>query len=172
MAASYNKVILVGNLTRDPQLKYLPGASQTAVTEISLAVNRRYRTQDGQQQEEVSFVDCTAFGRQAETMNQYLSKGRPVLIEGRLKQDRWEAKDGSKRSKLQVVIERFQFLGGGGSGGSGGGGEGYRQGSAPQRGGQRPQQAPPQSGPDYPDSDYGPAGGGGYDEPQEDDIPF
>ncbi len=107
--ASYNKVILVGNLTRDPQMSYLP--SQMAVVEFGLAVNRRWRGPDGQQREETCFVDCRAYGRQAETINQHLAKGKSVLIEGRLQYDTWEGKDGTKRSKHRVVIERFQFLG-------------------------------------------------------------
>lgn len=111
--ANFNKVILMGNLTRDPEVRYIP--SGTAVGDLSIAVNRRFRTSDGQDQEETCFVDITVWGRQAETCGEYLRKGRPVLVEGRLKQDRWE-KDGKKFSKLAVVAERVQFLGGGGSG--------------------------------------------------------
>jgi single-strand DNA-binding protein len=107
--ASANKVILIGNLTRDPQLKFLP--SNTAVCELGLAVNRNYTTAGGEKREEVTYVDCTAFGKQAEVLNQYMEKGKPLYIEGRLKFDSWE-KDGQKRSKLTVVIEQFQFLGG------------------------------------------------------------
>ena len=106
---SLNKVLLIGNLTRDPQLRYLP--SGTAVAEFGIAINRRYKGQDGQQKEEVCFVDITTMGRQAETCSQYLSKGRPALIEGRLQFDQWEAQDGQKRSKLKVFAERVQFLG-------------------------------------------------------------
>jgi len=106
--ANYNKVILLGNLTRDPQMSYLP--SQTPVVEFGLAVNRRWRGQDGQQREETCFVDCRSYGKQAETFNQYMSKGRPVLIEGRLQLDTWEGKDGVKRSKHRVFVERFQFI--------------------------------------------------------------
>jgi len=109
--ANYNKVILLGNLTRDPQLSYLP--SQTPVVEIGLAVNRTWKDKDGSKKEETCFVDCKAFGKQAEIMNQYLSKGRPVLIEGRLNYSAWEDKDGNKRSKLRVIVESFQFVGGG-----------------------------------------------------------
>ena len=107
--ANYNKVILIGNLTRDPQVSYLP--SQMAVVEFGLAINRRWRGQDGQQKEETCFVDCRAYGKQAETLNQYMSKGRPILVEGRLQYDQWEGKDGTKRSKHRVIVERFQFLG-------------------------------------------------------------
>ena len=108
--ANYNKVILVGNLTRDPQMSILP--SQTPVTEFGLAINRRWKGQDGQQREETCFVDCRCYGRQAEVLNQYMSKGRPILVEGRLQFSSWEDKTGQKRNKLRVVAERFQFLGG------------------------------------------------------------
>ncbi len=117
--ANFNKVILIGNLTRDPEMRYLP--SQTPVVEIGLAINRRWKGQDGQQREETCFIDCVSFGKQAEVLNQYMAKGRPIMIEGRLQLDTWEAKDGSKRSKHKVVIEQFQFLGGGQSGGQSGG---------------------------------------------------
>ena len=106
--ASYNKIIMVGNLTRDPQLSYLP--SETPVCEIGLATNRRWKSSDGQQREEVCFIDCRAFGKQAEAINQYLSKGRLVLIEGRLSFDQWESADGQKRSKHRITIESFQFM--------------------------------------------------------------
>lgn len=108
MAGSYNKVLLMGNLTRDVELKHLPNSS-SAVANLGLAVNRRYRTQDGALHEEVTFVDCEAWGKTAETMSQYLRKGRPVFIEGRLKLDTWE-KEGQKFSKLRVVVESFQFI--------------------------------------------------------------
>jgi len=107
-----NKVMLMGNLTRDPQLSYLP--SQTAVVEIGVAINRSWTGQDGQKKEETTFVDCSAFGKTAETISKYLKKGRPIFLEGRLKYDQWEAQDGSKRSKLRVVIENFQFIDSGG----------------------------------------------------------
>lgn len=108
--ASYNKVFLMGNLTRDPQVKHLP--SHMVVAEFGLAVNRRYRTATGEDKEEVAFVDCTAFGRQAETISQYCTKGKPIFVEGRLKFDTWDDKGGAgKRSKLTVVVENFQFLG-------------------------------------------------------------
>jgi single-strand DNA-binding protein len=106
--SSYNRIILLGNVTRDPQMTYM--ASQTPVTEIGLAVNRKWKGADGQKKEEVMFVDCKAFGKQAETINQYVKKGQPILIEGRLTLDSWE-KDGQKRSKHRVTIEGFQFLG-------------------------------------------------------------
>jgi len=108
--ASYNKVLLMGNLTRDPEVRYTPKG--TAIANLGLAVNRAYTTESGEQKEEVTFVDIEVWGRQAETAGQYLSKGRPVFIEGRLKLDQWDDKDsGQKRSKLKVVAERVQFLG-------------------------------------------------------------
>lgn len=106
--ASFNQVILVGNLTRDPELRYLP--SETAVAEFGLAINRRF-TVNGEQREEVCFVDCAAFGKSGETINQYCHKGSSLLVSGRLKYDSWEATDGGKRSKLSVVVDSFQFLG-------------------------------------------------------------
>lgn len=121
--ANLNKVFLMGNLTRDPQLSYLP--SQTAVVEFGLAMNRTFKKQDGSQGQEICFVDCQMFGKRAEVINKYLKKGDPIFLEGRLKFDQWNAQDGSKRSKLRVFVENFEFLGGrggGGQGGSGGGG--------------------------------------------------
>ena len=110
--ASFNKVILMGNLTRDPELRYTPKG--TAVAKLGLAVNRSWRNADGQQQDETTFVDVDAFGKQAETLGQYMQKGRPILIEGRLKLDQWEDKNtGQNRSKLGVILEKFSFVGGG-----------------------------------------------------------
>ena len=109
--ASYNKVILLGNLTRDPQLSYTP--SNTAVVEFGLATNRKWKDQAGQQREEVCFADCQMYGRRAEVINKYLHKGDPLFVEGRLKFDSWQAQDGTKRSKLRVVVESFEFIGGG-----------------------------------------------------------
>ncbi len=117
--ASYNKVILIGNLTRDPELRYTPKGM--AIAKIGLAVNRTWRNEAGETKEEVTFVDVDAFGRQAETLGQYMKKGSPLMIEGRLKLDQWDDKQtGQKRSKLGVVVEGFQFLGGGNRGGEGG----------------------------------------------------
>lgn len=107
---SYNKVILLGNLTRDPQLSYMP--SQTAVVEFGLATNRKWQGQDGTRHDETCFVDCQMYGKRAEVINKYMHKGDPLLVEGRLKFDQWEAKDGSKRSKLRVFVESFEFVGG------------------------------------------------------------
>jgi single-strand DNA-binding protein len=118
--ASFNKVILVGNLTRDPELRYT--SSGVAIARISLAINRTWRSESGETKEEVTFVEVDAFRRQAETIGQYLKKGRPILIEGRLKLDQWEDKQtGQKRSRLGVVMETFQFLDSGGMRNSEGG---------------------------------------------------
>lgn len=105
-----NKIFLAGNLTRDPELSYLPGQAQTAVCSFGMAVNRKWTGQDGQSREDVLFIDCTAFGKTGEVMAKHLKKGRPVFIEGRLKLDQWE-KDGQKRSKHQVIVDAFQFVG-------------------------------------------------------------
>ena len=130
--SNFNKVLLMGNLTRDPQLNYLP--SNTPVVEIGLAVNRRFKRQDGQQGEEVLFVDCNAFGRTAEVINQYFRKGKPIFIEGRLQLDQWTDKQGQKRQKHRVHIDSFQFVEGrGGDGQGGGGGNGGGQSRAPAR---------------------------------------
>ena len=110
--ANFNKVLLMGNLTRDPEVRYTP--SGMAVADLRLAVNRRYRSADGQEREETCFVNVTVWGKQAETCGQYLKRGRPVFVEGRLKFDEWE-KDGQKFNRLSVVAERVQFLGDGGS---------------------------------------------------------
>jgi single-strand DNA-binding protein len=118
--ASYNRVILLGNLTRDPELRYIP--SGMAVADIGLAVNDRRKNANGEWVEETTFVDVTVWGRTAEVMSEYLSKGSPVLIEGRLKLDTWEAQDGQKRSKLKVTCERMQMVGAKGQGGPEGGG--------------------------------------------------
>lgn len=148
MAGNFNRVYLMGNLTRDVEIRHTPNNS--AVGSFGLAVNRKYRTQDGQTHEEVTFVDCDAWGRTAEVMAQYLRKGRPVFIEGRLKLDQWQDQQGNKRSKLKVVVESFQFIDSGQGGGQGsGGGGGY--------------------------SSANQGGGGNYDSdpvPPDDDIPF
>ena len=122
--ASYNRVVLVGNLTRDIELRYTP--SQMAVTDMGLAVNDRRKNAQGEWVEETTFVDVTLWGRTAEVASEYLKKGASVLIEGRLKLDTWQANDGQKKSKLRVVGEKMQMLGGrqGGGGGGGGGGSG------------------------------------------------
>src|SRR6478735_12398666 len=117
--ASFNKVILVGNLTRDPELRYTPKGM--AIAKIGLAVNRVWTNEAGEKKEEVTFVDIDIFGRTAENVSQYMRKGRPILIEGRLRLDQWDDKQtGQKRSKLGVVAETVQFLGSatGGDGGA------------------------------------------------------
>jgi single-strand DNA-binding protein len=119
--ANYNKVILMGNLTRDPELRYTPNG--TAVANMSLAVNRRYKVNE-EWKEETDFFDIVVFGKQAENCSEYLKKGRPVLVDGRLQQRRWETDEGQKRSKVEVVASIIQFLGSArDSGESGGSGE-------------------------------------------------
>ncbi|MFZ4484142.1 MAG: single-stranded DNA-binding protein [Chthoniobacterales bacterium] len=155
MASSYNKVILLGNCTRDPEVKYTPKG--TAVAELGLAVNRVYTADGGEKREEVTFVDVTMWGRQAEVAGEYLKKGRPVFIEGRLQLDSWDDKQtGQKRSKLRVVCENFQLLGSREGGGGGGGEGGSARSSA---GTSRPAKSAAPSE----------AAGG---EPSDDDIPF
>ncbi|MEE8452501.1 MAG: single-stranded DNA-binding protein [Thermoguttaceae bacterium] len=157
--ASFNRVILVGNLTRDPELRYIP--SGTAVTDIGLAISDKVKRND-QWVEETTFVEVTLWARTAEVASEYLSKGSPVLIEGRLKFEQWE-QDGQKRSKLKVVADRMQMLGTKGGGGGGGGG-----------GAPRPQQQQSQQDSQY--SQSAPAGDD-YEPPPPtessgDDIPF
>lgn len=122
MAKGFNKVILMGNLTRDPEVRTTP--SGQSVTNFSLAVNRTWRSQDGTQQESVSYIDCVAWGKTGEIIAQYMQRGRPLLVSGRLDQRSWE-QDGQKRSKVEVIVEDFNFVGGGqqGGGGSFGGGD-------------------------------------------------
>ncbi len=128
--ANFNKVILVGNLTRDPQISYLP--NQTAVAELGMAINHRWRDAQGNNKEDVCFIDCRVYGKQAEVCGQYLSKGKQLLVEGRLQFSMWEGKDGQKRSKHRVIVDRFQFLGAPG-GAPAGGGQGGQSRPAPQR---------------------------------------
>ena len=108
---NFNKVMLIGHLTRDPQLSYTP--NQTAIVDFGLAVNRKWKGQDGSERDETCFVDCSMFGKRAEVVNKYCKKGNPLFVEGRLTFDSWQAQDGSKRSKLKVTVENFEFLGGG-----------------------------------------------------------
>lgn len=110
MAASFNKVILLGNLTRDPELRVTPGG--LSICKFGLAVNRRYTTKEGEQREEATFVDIDSFGKQAEVIAKYCTKGSSIMVEGRLKLDQWESPQGEKRSKLGVVAENFTFTGG------------------------------------------------------------
>jgi single-strand DNA-binding protein len=117
--ASFNKVILMGNLTRDPELRYTPKG--TAIAKVGLAVNRVWTNEAGEKKEEVTFVDVDIFGRTAENVGQYMRKGRPMLVEGRLKLDQWDDKQtGQKKSRLGVVAETVQFLGGAPAAGEGG----------------------------------------------------
>jgi single-strand DNA-binding protein len=160
--ASFNRVILMGNVTRDPELRYI--ANGTAVTDIGLAVNDRRKTASGEWVEETTFVDVTLWGRTAEVAGEYVTKGSPLFIEGRLKLDTWE-KDGKKNSKLRVVCDRMQLLGGRGESGKGGrsrtGGGAGRPVPAGAGGGED----------DFGGNDEyagGPSSGGGGD----DDIPF
>ena len=152
--ASFNKVIIAGNLTRDPELRYTPKG--TAVARITLAVNRTWKSESGENKEEVSFVDVDIWGRQAEVIGQYMKKGRPLLVEGRLKQDSWEDKNTKqKQTKLKVVLESFSFID------SNRGGEGDVAPSAPRA--SRPAAASPSaSAPESVDSEP----------PHDDDVPF
>jgi len=112
--ASFNKVILLGNLTRDPELRYTPKG--TAIVKLGMAINRTWKDETGAAKEEVTFVDVDAFGRQAEVIAQYMRKGRPLFVEGRLRMDTWDDKQtGQKRSKMNVVLESFQFVDSGGA---------------------------------------------------------
>jgi len=148
-----NRVMLLGNLTRDPEVRYTPKG--TAVGDMSLAVNQKFKGQDGQEREEVCYVDLVAWGRQAETCKEFLSKGSPIFVEGRLQLDQWETKEGEKRSRLRVRAERIQFLGRpAGRGQAGGAGE-SGQAAAPTA--QR--SAAPSAEPHF-------------DQPADDDIPF
>lgn len=146
-----NKVMLMGNLTRDPELRYTQ--NNTAVAQIGLAINRKWKDQAGEQREEVTFIDCDAWGKTAEILNQYVRKGNPIYIEGRLKLDQWTDKEGGKRSKLKVVVESMQFL------------------QSKDQGGQSQQQPPEQQR--QPAKQPAPLTGDGAFQPvDEDNIPF
>lgn len=157
--ASYNRVVLIGNVTRDIQLKYTP--SGLAVTEIGLAMNDKRKNAQGEWVDEAVFVDVTLWGRTAEVASEYVSKGSPLFVEGRLKLDTWE-KDGEKKSKLRVVGERIQLISS--KSGGGGSGSGSSNGAANNR---RPEASPM-------DDSYSeaPSGGRGNDSFGEDEIPF
>ena len=167
--ASLNKVMLIGNLTRDPEIRYTPKGQ--AVTDIGLAVNRVYTTENGEKREEVTFIDITLWGRTAEVVHQYCKKGRPLFVEGRLQLDTWDDKQtGQKRSKLKVIGDGIQLLGSREGGGEGGGsGSSYGGGSSSYSGGAsaaparppQPRSAPP------PSQDPGPP-----DQDDEDQVPF
>jgi single-strand DNA-binding protein len=157
--ANFNKVILAGNLTRDPELRYTPKGS--AVTEIGMAINRSWKSDTGEMKEEVTFVDVSAYGRTAEVIAQYLRKGRPILIEGRLRLDTWEDKQtGQKKSKLRVVCDNFQFLDSGTGRDSGG----ASAPPAPRPVPNRPAAAPAPTTP--------PPAEASDEMPPEDDVPF
>jgi len=152
--ANFNKVILAGNLTRDPELRYTPKG--TAITRITLAINRNWKTETGETKEEVTFVEVDAFARQAEVIAQYMKKGRPLLVEGRLKLDQWEDKNThQKQSKLKVTLESFSFIDSRGP--DGGGGESPRP--RPAAPAQAPSSSPAPAEPDSPPA-------------EEDDVPF
>ena len=157
--ANLNKVMLMGNLTRDPEVRYTPKG--TAVAELGMAINRVYSAENGEKREETTFVDVTLWGRTAEIAGEFLKKGRPVFIEGRLQLDTWDDKTtGQKRSKLKVVGEGLQLIGSRGGGESGGSSSGEPSGAAPQS---RPAPAPASKPKPPADPDL---------EPEEDDIPF
>ncbi len=157
--ANLNKVLLMGNLTRDPEVRYTPKG--TAVAELGIAVNRVYSGENGEKREEVTFVDVTVWGRTAENVGEYLKKGRPVFVEGRLQLDSWEDKtSGQKRNKLKVVADNVQFLGSRGGAGAAGGGE-------PDEGEEAPRSRPSSGGRSSAPPKSAPAG-----EPDDDDIPF
>ncbi|PXA04714.1 single-stranded DNA-binding protein [Coraliomargarita sinensis] len=127
--ASFNKVILLGNLTRDPETRVT--ANGNTICKLGMAVSRVFSTRDGERREETTFVDIDAFGKQAEVITKYMRKGRPLMVEGRLKLDQWETNEGQKRSKLGVVLENFQFIGGRDDNAGGGNSGGYESSSPP-----------------------------------------
>jgi len=158
--ANYNKVFLMGNLTRDPELRYTPKGQ--AVAKLGLAINRRYTTETGEQREETTFVDIDAWGKQAEVISQYCKKGKPLFVEGRLKLDQWDDKTtGQKRSALRVVLDGFQFIGAppGDSGSPGSAPAVARPPARPAATARPTEPAPAEVGGDAPP-------------PEEDDVPF
>jgi len=163
--ASFNKVIMMGNLTRDPELRVTP--SGLSICKLGLAMNRSYTKQDGTKQEETTFVDVDGFGKQAELIAQYLKRGDPIFIEGRLRLDQWETNTGDRRSKLCVVLENFQFVGRSGDGSDTGSaaGRSYAEGEPqPRTGAPAPPPAPaappPPPAPAAPEAEL------------DDDVPF
>ncbi len=155
---SFNKVILLGNLTRDPETRVTQNG--LTICKLGMAVSRVFSTREGERKEETSFVDIDAFGKQAEVITKYMRKGKPLMVEGRLKLDQWETDDGQKRNKLKVVLENFQFVGGRDDNSEGGGSSGYDESSPPKR------SAPESSG------DQGGGGGGNSGDVLDDDVPF
>jgi single-strand DNA-binding protein len=163
MAASLNKVLLMGNLTRDPEVKYTPKG--TAVGDLAIAINDTYKAQDGTIKETVTYVDIEVWGRAAENCKQYLTKGRPIFVEGQLRLDQWETPQGEKKSRMKVRADRVQFLGGGGGAGGGGG----------SRGGDRPAPAASSSEGSHASTGARPGSAASEDRPpmpDDDDIPF
>lgn len=149
---NFNQVQIAGRLTKSIELRYLP--SGAAVASFSVAINRTWKDkQTGEKREEVSFIDCEAFGKTGEILNQYLSKGDPVFLAGRLRQDTWQTQDGQNRSKLKVIVNEFQFVGGKGDGNQ-------RQGGQQQPGGYEKDMREPVTG------------GGGHEAVDDSDIPF
>ncbi len=145
-----NRVMLMGNLTREPELRYTP--SGTAVCAFGIAINRKWTAKDGTKKEETCFVDCEAWARTGEVIAEHMHKGKPIFVEGRLKLDQWEAQDGTKRSKLKVTVEQFQFLGSG----------------------KQDREGPPTRPPveKAPPAGASPSGDGGFDVGSTEDIPF
>jgi single-strand DNA-binding protein len=169
--ANYNRIVLVGNLTRDPQYKVVP-STQMPVVDFGLAVNHKYRTKSGENREEVLFIDCSIFGAGAEVINKYCRKGKQLLVEGRLKLDQWEDKQGGgKRSKHTVVVDNFQLLGGRDDASGGASSGGYNAGDTYDAG---PSAPPPARAPQPQRPPQAPAEPPFGEEQQfkEDDIPF
>ena len=160
--ASFNKVILMGNLTRDPEMRVTPNG--VSICKLGLAINRVYSTKDGEPREETTFVDVDAFGKQAEVLSKYLRKGRPLMLEGRLRLDQWES-DGQKRSKLSVVLENFQFISGRDEGSGSGGG--YESSSPPRRSESQQDKADSGSG-----ASSASGSGSGDEDTLDEDVPF
>ncbi len=168
--ASFNKVILMGNLTRDPELRVTAGGH--SICKLGLATSRVYTTKDGERREETTFVDIDAFGKQAEVISKYMRKGRPIMVEGRLKLDQWES-DGQKRSKLSVVLENFQFLGSRDDNDGGNTGAGYEKSSPPARSAPVASAAPAVSAPAAPATPAAPAANFSNDnDTLDEDVPF
>jgi single-strand DNA-binding protein len=159
--ASLNKVLLIGNLTKDPEVRYTPGGK--AVGDLRMAVNRRYKTAEGETKDETCFVSVVVWGKQAETCQEYLSKGSPLFVDGRLQYEEWE-KDSQKFNRLRVVAERVQFLGSSRGGGS-------RDGGTPRAGGTEGAR-PAAKRAEQPVEDAGPGPGGDAAGADEDNLPF
>lgn len=165
--ASFNKVILLGNLTRDPETRVT--SNGLTICKLGLAVSRVFSTREGERKEETTFVDIDAFGKQAEVITKYMRKGKPLMVEGRLKLDQWETNDGQKRNKLKVVLENFQFVGGRDDNAAGGGGSSvYEENSPPRRA--APEPSADRSGEGGSNSNVGSSAESG--DVLDDDVPF